>query len=198
MAGLRRTSPVALSPDGGSVAYVAVRDGAQQLYVRTLDSREARPLPGTEGAEGPFFSPDGLSLGFFTGAELKRVSIAGGRPTALARAANNRGGSWGADGFILFSSIGGTSGLQRVSASGGEPESVTTPDVDRGEGLHRFPQYLPGGNAILFTVGTGGSWDDALIVAERLDTGERKVLIEGGSDARYVPTGHLVFNRGGG
>ena len=80
-AGLGRMSPVALSPDGSSVAYVAIRDGNRQLYVRTLDSREARPLPGTEGAEGPFFSPDGLSLGFFAGAELKRVSIAGGRPT---------------------------------------------------------------------------------------------------------------------
>ena len=192
-------SPVALSPDGSSVAYVAIRDGNRQLYVRTLDSREARPLPGTEGAEGPFFSPDGLSLGFFAGAELKRVSIAGGRPTALARATDNSsGGSWGPDGFILFASAGGSRGLQRVSASGGEPEAVTTPDVDGGEGLHRFPQYLPGGNAILFTIGTGGSWDDALIVAERLDTGERKVLIEGGSDARYVPTGHLVFNREGG
>ena len=80
---------------------------------------------------------------------------------------------------------------------GGEPDLLTTVDSDKGEQTHRYPQHLPGGQAILFTAGTGGSWDDALIVAQRLDTGERKVLVEGGSDARFVSTGHLVYLRAG-
>jgi serine/threonine-protein kinase len=197
LAGLENMSPVAVSPDGSDIVYVAGRDGIQRLFLRTLDSLEARPISGTEGGEGPFFSPDGQWLGFFAGGYLKKISIAGGRPTVLAPVSVSRGGSWGSDGQIIFSQLLGDKGLERVSASGGEPDLLTTPDSDKGEGPHRFPQHLPGGEAILFTVGTGGSWDDALIVAQQLDTGERKVLIEGGSDARYVRTGHLVYVRAG-
>ena len=195
LAGLADTSPVAASPNGNAFVYVANRDDVQQLFLRSLDSLEAKPISGTEGGAGPFFSPDGRWLGFFAGGHLKKVPIAGGRSTVLAPAPLSRGGSWGNDGEIIFSrSLGG---LDRVSASGGEPDHLTTPDSDEGASTHRFPKHLPGANAMLFTVGTGSSWDDALIVAQRLDTGERKVLIEGGSDARYVPTGHLVYVRAG-
>ena len=190
-------SPVAVAPNG-NIAYVARRNGTQQLFLRPLDSLEARPIRGTEGAEGPFFSPDGQSVGFFAGAQLKTVSMDGGVPTVLARctSGDSRGGTWGSDGYIIFSRDGGTGGLERVADSWlGEPESLTVPVA--AELPHRFPQVLPGNEAIIFTIGTGGSWDDALIVAERLDTRERTVLIEGGSDARYVPTGHLVYVRGG-
>ncbi len=196
LADLGLMSPLAVSPNGHNIVYVARRDGTQQLMLRTLDSLEARPISGTEGGEGPFFSPDGQWVGFFAGNQLKKVSSAGGRPTVLAPAIGGLGGSWGSDGQIIFSQW-GDKGLERVSASGGEPDLLTTPDSDKGEGAHRFPQHLPGGKVILFTVGTGGSWDDALIVVQRLDTGERKVLIEGGSDARYVSTGHLVYVRAG-
>ena len=188
-------SPLAVSPNGRNIVYVARRDGTQQLLLRTLDSLEARPISGTEGGEGPFFSPDGQWVGFFAGNQLKKVSSVGGRPTVLAPAIGGGGGSWGSDGQIIFSQF--DKGLERVSASGGEPDLLTTPDSDKGERAHRFPQHLPGGKVILFTVGTGGSWDDALIVVQRLGTGERKVLIEGGSDARYVSTGHLVYVRAG-
>ena len=199
LAGLGNMSPLAVSPNGDDIVYVANRDGIQRLFLRTLDSLEARPISGTEGGEGPFFSPDGQWVGFFAGAQLKKVSIAGGRPTVLApvSALQGRGGSWGSDGQVIFSGFLGRRGIGRVSASGGEPDLLTTPDSDKGGEQHRFPQHLPGNGAILFTVGTGGSWDDALIVAQRLDTGEQKVLIEGGSDARYVPTGHLVYVRAG-
>jgi serine/threonine-protein kinase len=119
-------------------------------------------------------------------------------PTVLAGASNSRGGSWGSDGYIIFSRDTGSGGLERIADSGlGEPEVLTTLDSDTGELQHRFPQVLPGHEAIIFTIGTGGSWDDALIVAERLDTHERTILIEGGSDARYVPTGHLAYVRAG-
>ena len=188
---------MAVAPNG-DIAYVARRRGTRQLFLRSLDSLEARPIRGTEGAVGPFFSPDGQSVGFFAGAQLKTVSIDGGVPTVLARSASgdSRGGTWGSDEYIIFSRDRGAGGLERVADSGlGEPESLTVPTAL--ELPHRFPQVLPGNEAIIFTIGTGGSWDDALIVAERLDTRERTILIEGGSDARYVPTGHLVYVRGG-
>jgi Tol biopolymer transport system component len=189
---------IAVSPDGRRLAYVAIASGGlQQLYLREMDSLEGKPLAGTEGAVGPFFSPDGLRLGFFTFNRLKNVSVSGGPPVILAPVRDfGRGGSWGPDGNIVFAS-GPESGLSLVSAAGGTVESLTTIDRQKGEGSHRFPHYLPGGRALLLTVGTGGSWDDARIEVLPLGSDERKVLIGGGSDARYVPTGHLVHRRTG-
>ncbi len=194
--GLEEMSPVAASVNG-DIAYVGMRDEVQQLFLRRLDSREATPIRGSEGATGPFFSPDGQSIGFFAASRLKTVSIDGGVPRELARSSVHRGGTWGDDGYIIYSIDGGGNGLLRIADSGaGEPEPVTIPDPESGEGSHRFPQILPGGEAIIYTVGTGGSWDDALIVAQRLDSGERFDLVTG-SDARYVRTGHLVYVRAG-
>ncbi|MBI4463460.1 MAG: PD40 domain-containing protein, partial [Acidobacteria bacterium] len=196
LAGLELAA-IAFSPDGTQLAYVANRGGVQQLFLRDLDSLEAKPLPGTEGAVSPFFSPDGQWLGFFADQKLKKVSVTGGAPAVLAAAgANGRGGTWGRNGHIIFAPQ-TESGLWQVPASGGTPEVLTTLDPNKGEGSHRYPHHLPGGKAILFTVGTGGGWDEARIEALRLDTGERKVLIEGGSDARYVSSGHLTYIRAG-
>src|SRR5262249_41783878 len=144
----------------------------------------------------PFFSPDGQSLGFFTVDSLKTVRISGGPVKTLARVDDfGRGGSWASDGSIVFAS-GLGAGLSRVSA-GGSVQPLTTADSKRDEASHRFPHHLPGGTALLFTVGTRGSWDDARIEVLQLGTGERKTLIEGGSDAHYVPTGHLAYLRAG-
>ena len=123
LAGLRNMSPVAGSPTGRDIVYIATRDGTQQLFLRTLHSMDARPISGTEGGEGPFFSPDGQRIGFFAGGQLKKVSIAGGGSTVLAPATNGRGGSWGSDGQIIFARGGGNRGLEQVSDSGGEPSS---------------------------------------------------------------------------
>src|SRR5439155_3977028 len=118
-------------------------------------------------------------------------------PVTLSRVEDGgRGGSWGSDGNIAFAA-GYFSGLSLISAAGGSAQTLTRLDRQKAEGSHRFPHYLPGGGALLFTVGTGGSWDDARIEILKLGTGEKKVLIEGGSDGRYVPTGHVVFLRGG-
>ena len=115
----------------------------------------------------------------------------------LARADNfGRGASWGRDGTIVFAPR-FDDGLFTIRDAGGAIRPLTMINRQKNEGSHRFPHFLPGGKALLFTVGTGGSWDDARIEVLKLETGERKVLIQGGSDARYVPTGHIVYVRAG-
>jgi eukaryotic-like serine/threonine-protein kinase len=190
---------VAISPDGRQLAYVAVRAGRSQIYLRTVDRQEAKPIPGTEGGHLPFFSPDGLWLGFFVDSEHKRkkVLLSGGAPLTLSVGAIGRGASWSSDGTIVFPQD-LASGLDRLSAEGGTPEVLTTLDASRHESSHRFPEVLPGGQAIVFTVKTDEtqSWDDARIEAFSLRTRERSVLITGGTNARYAG-GHLIYERAG-
>jgi len=188
---------LALAPDGSRLAYVANHGGSTQLYLRSIDRFEATPIPNTENAESPFFSPDGQSVGFFAQGKLKKISLSGGAPLSLCSAPVNRGGSWGPDDTIIFApSI--TSGLFRVSAAGGTPKPLTVPDRKKGEFGHRWPEILPDGSAVLFTVWTGTSFDDARIEVLSLETGKRRVLAEGGTYARYVPSGHVVYARAGG
>jgi Tol biopolymer transport system component/tRNA A-37 threonylcarbamoyl transferase component Bud32 len=190
-------SHIVLSPDGSRLVYAAARGGTSQLYVRPIDRFEATPIPGTERAGSPFFSPDGQSVGFFAESKLKRVSLSGGAPITVCVAADNRGGSWGPDDTIIFSpSL--LTGLFRVAAAGGTPTPLTTLDREKGEFGHRYPEILPGGKAVLFTIHTNSNFDYARIGVLSLETGERRVLIEGGTYARYVPTGHLVYARAGG
>ncbi|HYV30534.1 MAG TPA: protein kinase, partial [Candidatus Binatia bacterium] len=192
------TPTITLSPDGSRLVYVANHSGAQQLYVRPIDRLEATAIPGTEGAESPFFSPDGQWLGFFAEGKLKKVSLSGGAPLTLCSAPLNRGASWGPDDNIILNLSFGVSGLFQVSAAGGTPKPLTIPDGKKGEISHRWPQILPGGKAVLFTNWSGGSFDDARIGVQSLETGERRTLLEGGTYARYVPSGHLVYARAGG
>ena len=180
---------VALSPDGTHLVYVA----NQQLYLRAMDQLDAKPIPGTEGGHTPFFSPDGQWVRFFAAGKLKKVSISGRAPLTLCHSSNPRGASWRTNDSIVFAQTTG-SGLSQVSAAGGTPQVLTTL---KGATSHRWPEVLPGGKAVLFTVGTEGSWDDAQIVVQHLETGERRVLIQGGNHARYAPTGHLVYARAG-
>jgi eukaryotic-like serine/threonine-protein kinase len=187
---------VALSPDGSRVAFVA----NQQIYLRRMDQMEAAPVGGTGGSgpahgRSPFFSPDGQWLGFWAENALKRVSVTGGAPIVLCRAVNPWGASWGEDGTILFGQ--GPGGILRVPATGGAPEVVIT--VDPGEDAGS-PQHLAGGDWVLFTLRPAkvSDWNEAHIVVQSLSTGERKVVLQGGKDARYVPTGHLVYARQGG
>ena len=127
-----------------------------------------------------------------------KIAISGGAPVPITDIQGPRGASWGADDTIVYTPA-LSSGLWRVSAESGEPEVLTVPDRSRREKSHRYPQVLPGGNAVLFTVGTGDitTWDDATIEVLSLETRERKLLIEGGTFGRYVATGHIVYGRGG-
>ncbi|MCH8267337.1 MAG: serine/threonine-protein kinase [Acidobacteria bacterium] len=179
---------VALSPDGTRLVYVA----NQQLYLRPMDSLEARLISGTEGAISPFFSPDGQWVGFFAEGKLKKVSVSGGAVLTLCDAPGSRGGSWGTDKTIVFGKLG--AGLLQVSAAGGTPQELTT--LKEGEAQHFYPHSLPGGKAVLFNVRTG-LIETSRIEVLLLETGEQRELIQGGTHARYVPTGHLVYAQAG-
>jgi eukaryotic-like serine/threonine-protein kinase len=185
---------VAMSPDGSRLAYVAARRGKTQIFVRPLNQLQAQPLPGTEGGSDPFFSPDGRWLGFSANGQLKKVPVAGGAPTTLAAAPATFGATWGEDDSIIFAGN-PTSGLSRIPAAGGTPQPVTALDTANGELAHRWPHLLPGGKAVLFTVWRGGIFDDAQLAIHRLDTGVRSTVLSGGTDARYLTSGHLVYAR---
>ena len=184
---------MAFSADGRELVYVAKRDGVQQLYRRPMDQFDASPIRGTEGAWGPFFSPDGQWVGFFTDElVLKKVSLAGGPPVTICDTGGiGTSGSWGPDDTVSFGSYGG--GIMQVRAAGGEPRPVATPDRDKGEIACWFPDILPGGEDVLLTVWYG-SLDSARIAVQSLETEEREILVDG-SYPRYSPTGHIVFAR---
>jgi serine/threonine protein kinase/Tol biopolymer transport system component len=196
LAGLDQRA-IALSPDGTQLVYVAIDNSdRQRLYLRAMDSLAGRPISGTEGASGPFFSPDGQWIGFFAEGKLKKVQIRGGLSLVLddVVGAVSTGGSWGSDDSIVFAPT-GTNPLFKVSAAGGARQPLTT--FKGSELSHRWPQFLPGGKALLFTVANLGAPDDSRIELQRLDTDERKILVRSGTDGRYSPTGHLVYYRAG-
>ena len=149
-AGTVSSGPIDFSADGRQIAFTAAgADGLAKLYVRSLDALEARALPGTEGAEAPFFSPDGRSVGFFADKKLKRIDLAGGPARELADAPSHRGGSWSSENVIVFAPDGGAP-IFRVAASGGTAAQVTTLDATTQETSHRWPRFLPDGKRFLF------------------------------------------------
>ncbi len=189
---------VAISPDGTKLVYAARREGLVRLFLRPLDSPQAGPIPGTENASAPFFSPDGNWVAFFADGKLKKIPLGGGPVVTLASVADHRGGTWAGDTIVY--SPDAVAGLFRIPANGGPPQPLTQLDASRGERTHRFPRFLPDGQTVLFTVGTQASpdyYDNARIDAVRLGTGERRTAMEGASTAAYVPSGHLVFSREG-
>jgi serine/threonine protein kinase/Tol biopolymer transport system component len=186
---------VDISPDGARLVYVA--DG--RLYLRVMSEQDATAIQGTEAYQAvtsPVFSPDGRSIAFHASSDqtLKRIAATGGAAVTICPAAIPFGMSWGADG-IVFSE--GSKGIMHVSPNGGTPKVLVS--LKDGE-VSVSPQMLPGGQYLLFTVATGTApnrWDSAHIVAQSIATGERTIIIQGGADARYLPTGHLVYAVGG-
>jgi serine/threonine-protein kinase len=182
----------AISPDGKNIVYAAEQDGAQQLYFRPMDQFEAIPIPGTEGAASPFFSPDGEWVGFWSGDLLKKTPIDGGPSFTLCEKAG-RYASWAQDDTILFTAVSSPMTIFRVSASGGTPQAVTTLNTEKGDNIHFAPKLLPDGKTMLFGVFDRAG---AHIALKDLETNERKILMSDSLFAHYLPTGHLVFTRG--
>jgi serine/threonine-protein kinase len=183
---------IAISPDGTEIVYTA----NQRLYLRTMSDIEAHPIPGIDGTSpviNPVFSPDGRSIAFFSVGDqtIKRIAVSGGAPVTLGSFTNPVGMSWRADGILIGQAA---KGVLRVSPSGGTPEVLVSVKPDE---LAFGPQILPGGKGLLFTLAKGKAsddrWDTADIVVQSLPSGERKTIIQGGSDARYLPTGHIVY-----
>ena len=185
---------VVMSPDGSSLAFIGRKTGViRQLYVRRLDQLEAILLAGTEDALGPFFSPDGDWIAFFAGGKLKKVPVSGGPVVVLCDAPSGRGGSWGDNGWIVFTpNASGNATLQRVSENGGATEQLTTLRV--GEASQRWPQVLPGGRSVIYsTTPNLSSYDDGEIVVKPLPDGDQKVILKGGFFGRYWRSGHLTY-----
>ena len=190
---------IAISSDAGHIAYVARGDGSNRLFLRALDQLHARAIEGTAGARTPFFSPDGEWLGFKLSETLMKVSVTGGAPLAVANIGpNTKGASWHPDDEIVFN-YDNFAGLSRIPVDGAAPSDLTSPSREQREKTHRLPEVLPGGKAVVFTLGTADmeTWDDAKIAALSLETGEIRIVLEPGYCARYSPTGHLIYARFG-
>jgi eukaryotic-like serine/threonine-protein kinase len=187
--------PMALSPDGRSVAFVATSSGVNRLWVQPLSGAPAQALAGTDGASNPFWSPDSRFLGFFASRQLKKIEASGGPPQNLADAPLGRGGSWSRDGVILFVPN-SRAAVHRVSASGGDATPVTKLDARASEISHRWPAFLPDGRRFLYLAQSGGGADEKNgIYAASLDAGERKFLFNANSNVVYAPPGYLLFHR---
>ena len=191
---------IAIAPDGRTVVYLVAEGQSSLLAVRTADRLDGKVLDGTADARMPFFSPDGHWVGFYADGQLKKMPVTGGSAMTLCRVGGVlRGAAWGDDDFIVFANNDPKIGLQRVSANGGDTETLTRVDAERGEYDHLFPAILPESRTVLFTLipsnTTGGDEPaaSAQVVAVDVKSGERKVLIRGGSQAVYVDAGYLVY-----
>ena len=195
LAGLDNGPAVALSSDGTHLTYVARQGATQQLYLRAMDSLEARPVPGTEEAIDPFFSPDGQWLGFFADGKLKKVALSGGAPIILGNASTAGGASWGGQRMIAFATT-SAGVLQEVSDAGGTPQPLT--HFEKGESTHRWPEFLPGGKGVLFAASAiANNWTNAQVAVQLVGPGERRNLIQGATHPRYASSGHLIYAQGG-
>jgi Tol biopolymer transport system component len=184
-------SSFALSPDGRQIIFAAYGDGGSRLWLRRLSTTTAQPLAGTEGATAPFWSPDGRSVGFFAASALRRLDLSGGVPQSLAPVLNNAGGTWNADGVIVFART--VSPLGRVPAAGGSAVSATT--LGPQQLSHRAPQFLPDGRRFLFYV--QGIPDTAGIYLGSLDESTVSRLTQSDSSGVYFPAGWLLWVRAG-
>ncbi len=180
---------------GNHVAFIGVHDGVRHVYLRALDSSQAKPMAGTEGAYcTPLFSPDGQWLAFFSTdtQELKKISIEGGPPVTVVKAGGILGASWGSDETIIYADP-YTHGVQRISSRGGTSKFITQVNATNGEIAHRWPVFLPGGKAFLFVIEKGSGPDDSQIAAQHLDTGQRQVVVQGGTFPQCISEERLVY-----
>jgi eukaryotic-like serine/threonine-protein kinase len=183
----------AISPDGKRVVFVAESNTPSIqsfLWIRSLDSTEPTQLPGTEGAQYPFWSPDNEAVGFFAAGKLRRVPINGGDPETLASFDNPMGGTWNSHGIILAGTRAGA--IYKVSDTGGTPQQLTKLDASKQETTHRWPHFLPDGNHFIFECGVGGVSELNRICAAALDSPAAKTILTASSNARYA-SGYLFY-----
>ncbi|MBN2318797.1 MAG: serine/threonine-protein kinase [Acidobacteria bacterium] len=184
------TTSLAISPDGSRIVFVGSDQGTQKLWYRLLSKRDAQPLPGTEGATFPFWSPDSRSIGFFAGGELKVIEIEGGVPISLADAPAGLGGTWNRDNVIVFTPNMGMP-LHRVPAAGGVDAVAVTQLNLPSQTSHNFPCFLPDGQSLLyFAYGK-----ETGIYLASLNSSETRLLFQADSPARYAPPDYLIFLR---
>jgi eukaryotic-like serine/threonine-protein kinase len=181
---------MALSTDGRQLAYVAKGERRQQIWIRALDRVEARPLPGTEDASYPFWSPDGRAIGFFAENKLKRIDVAGGVPLAITDVPNARGGAWSSQGVILFVP-GVNAPIFRIATTGSASSMATELGPDTGP-AHRWPQFLPDGQRFIFQSALGPPETNGVYLGS-LDGRKPVRLMARGNAARFVPPGTLLI-----
>jgi hypothetical protein len=177
-------------------AYAATNaSGTPLIWVRALDAVEAQPLPGTEGARQPFWSPNGRFIAFFALGTLRKVPIGGGPAQVICEAVNvPTGGSWGREGVILFSGLAGP--LQRVPAGGGTPAPATEMSKEHRDERHSFPNFLPDGRRFLFSIRSPDPRRDGIYV-QALDSREARLVVRAASNMSYADSGHLLSVRDG-
>ena len=190
---------LAMSPDGRNLVFIATAtDGTRRLWIRPLDSLEARPLAGTDEAETPFWSPDSASIAFFAAGELRKLALSGGsvqRICAVPRS-GTAGATWNDDGTIIFATGGASATLYQVSAVGGEATALTTLDQSRGEAGHWWPQFLPGGHQIIFSVEGTQAAKSGLYALSLDKPTERRLVLPGAGHFMYVAGNILEVQEG--
>jgi len=188
------SGPLSVSPDGKYIAFIDNADGRRTLWLRALDSSEARQLPGTEHTRDPFWSPDSRFLAFFSRGKLMKIDITGGRPQVLCDAEFNRGGSWGTSGIIIFAER-PYGPIFQVSDSGGTPKPATKLNQSLGEFSHRFPHFLPDGKRFLYLARV--TIKDQALYAASLDSSETKLVMKISSRAIFASPRFLLYLKDG-
>jgi len=193
--GMDYPASVVLSPKGDQIAFVAESGGKRQIFVRPMDEMNARPLVGTDGAQQPFFSPDGRWLGFFAEGKLKKISLRGGAPLVVSAAPYGMGGAWSSQGWIVYAPS-DFEGLRRVSENGGEGEVFSRVDLKAREQGHWSPTLLADHRTVLFTVYTGGRNTESRLAVQGPGDRTHRVILQGGGPARLLPPHWLIYGRG--
>ncbi|MHB8525927.1 MAG: TolB family protein [Candidatus Acidiferrales bacterium] len=187
---------IAISPDSSLIAFVASAGGVSQIWVRQIDDFIPKPIPGTEGGESPFFSPDGEWLGFFAGTKLEKIPLGGGVPQVLCSgAAGNGSAVWASDWTIYYS--GGYGALMSVSGYGGKCRSLISPDVIKGAVGFSQARILPDGKSLLVTVENGFGGLESSVALLSLKTLKLRTILQTATNPAYLAPGYLVFGRGG-